>query len=130
MIKCSMGSAPSALTVLPNRTVLLAGMPMGNISDFKPLVNIAPFGLCRSLANPVVASATAANYGRLQPMPCIPNTMTPWFVGKMDTLIKGQPALLLSCKCTCAWAGIISFKDSGQHGQGAQGVNVLRKARK
>ena len=128
--KCTMGSAPSMLTILPDRTVFLAGMPMGNISDYKPLVNIAPFGLCRSLANPVVAAATAANHGRLQPMPCIPNTVAPWFVGKMDSLIKGQPALLKSCKCACLWAGMISLTDNGQHGEGAQGVNVQRKGRR
>ena len=101
---------------------MMAGMPMGNISDFKPLINIAPFGLCQSLANPVVASATAANLGRLQPMPCIPNTTMPWFPGKPDTLVKGQPALLKSCKCVCMWAGMITITDDGQHGVGAQDV--------
>lgn len=122
-----MGNAPSTLTVLPIRTVMMAGMPMGNISDHKPLVNIAPFGLCRSLANPVVAAATAANHGRLQPMPCIPNTQTPWFPGKPDTLIKGQPALLKSCKCMCLWAGTISITDDGQHGVGC--MDVMKQPR-
>lgn len=118
-----MGMTPSVLTVLPDRTVLMAGMPMANISDFKPLVNIAPFGLCRSLANPVVAAATAANFGALQPMPCIPNTVMPWFPGKPNTLVNGQPALVTSCKCACMWAGMISIIDNGQTGVGTQYVN-------
>ena len=127
ILKCSMGSAPSNLTVLPARTVFMAGMPMGNISDHKPLVNIAPFGLCRSLANPVVAAATAANHGHLRPMPCIPNTQTPWFPGKIDTFIKGQPALLKTCKCACVWAGMISITDDGQHRVGC--MDVIKQMR-
>lgn len=113
-MKCSMGSSPAALTVLPIRTVFLTGKPKANISDHTPMVNIAPFGLCRSLANPTVAAATAANLGRLQPMPCIPNTPAPWIGGKMDVLEKGQPALLDTCKLQCVWAGTISFINNGQ----------------
>ncbi|MBO6025659.1 MAG: DUF4280 domain-containing protein, partial [Bacteroidales bacterium] len=60
-----MGTTPAALTVLPARTVLLAGKPKANISDNQPMVNIAPFGMCRSIANPTVASATAAAMGTL-----------------------------------------------------------------
>lgn len=121
-LNCPFGSAASTLTVLPIRTVHLAGQPMANISDHVPMVNIAPFGMCKSLANPTVAAATAANYGRLQPMPCIPNTPSPWLPGKPDTLIQGQPALLKSCKCPCMWAGIISITDNGQHGTSCMDV--------
>lgn len=113
-MKCTMGSAPSMLTVLPTRTIMLAGKPQANISDHKSIVNIAPFGLCKSLANPTVAAATAANLGRLQPMPCIPNTVTPWMPGKPDVLLKGQPALLNTCKLQCLWAGTISLTTNGQ----------------
>lgn len=123
MMKCTMGTSPARLTVLPSRTVFLAGQPMANISDHKSMVNLAPFGLCRSLAFPPTASATAAALGTLTPMPCIHNTPAPWFVGKMDYFIKGQPALLQSCKCQCMWGGTISLINNGQVGEGAQGVN-------
>lgn len=113
-MKCSMGSSPAVLTVLPIRTVFLAGKPKANISDHQPMVNIAPFGLCRSLANPTVAAATAANLGRLQPMPCIPNTPVPWIGGKTDVIEKGQPALLNTCKLQCMWAGTIELITNGQ----------------
>jgi len=113
-MKCTMGTSPSALVVLPDRQTLLHGQFMGNIMDFKPMVNILPFGLCQSPTNPVVAAATAANLGKLQPMPCIPNTTAPWIPGKIDALLSNQPALLNDCTLICMWAGTISFNDSGQ----------------
>ena len=123
MMCCTMGTSPARLTVLPSRTVFLAGQPMANISDHKSMVNLGAFGLCRSLGFPATASATAAAHGHLTPMPCMHNTPAPWFVGKMDYIIKGQPALLQSCKCQCMWGGTISLINNGQVGEGAQGVN-------
>ena len=123
-MKCTMGTSPAKLTVLPVRTVFLAGQPQANISDHVSMVNLAPFGLCRSLAFPATASATAAAMGTLTPMPCVHNTPTPWMGGKTDLLIKGQPAMLQSCKCQCMWGGTISLINNGQVGQGAQGVQL------
>lgn len=108
-IKCSMGDK-GALIVLPINMVFSDNKPVGNIMDNKPLVNITPMGMCSSLANPIVAAATAANKGKLQKMPCIPNTTMPWMLGKMDTLIGGKPALLDSSKLMCMWCGVITFK--------------------
>ena len=113
-LQCSMGSSPSSLTVLPIRTIKLSHKPQANIFDNKPIVNIAPFGLCRSMANPTVASATAAAMGALTPMPCIPNTNVPWTNGKTDVLLQGQPALLSSCQLMCMWAGNIKINSCGQ----------------
>lgn len=127
MMKCTMGTAPAKLTVLPTRTVYLAGQPQANISDNKTMVNLAPFGLCRSLAFPATAAATAAALGTLTPMPCVHNTPAPWFVGKMDYLIQGQPALLKSCKCQCMWGGTISLVTDGQMGEGTQYVQKQGK---
>lgn len=127
MMKCTMGTAPAKLTVLPLRTIFLAGQPQANISDNKSMVNLAPFGLCRSLAFPATAAATAAALGTLTPMPCVHNTPAPWFVGKMDYLIQGQPALLKSCKCQCMWGGTINLVTDGQMGEGTQYVQKQGK---
>ena len=115
-LKCSFGSDQSDLGVMhPMQAVNLHGQPMANIQDYKPMMNIQPFGQCKSLANPTVASATAANNGKLQEMPCIPNTTSPWTPGNMKVLLKGMPALMNDCKLMCMWAGIIEITNAGQN---------------
>ena len=117
-----MGTSQAKLTVLPSRTVFLAGQPMANISDHLTMVNLAPFGRCRSLGFPATAAATAAAHGKLTPMPCMHNTPFPWMGGKNDYIVKGDPALLKSSTCQCMWGGTISITDDGQHGEGTQWV--------
>ena len=110
---CSFGAAPSSLVVLPKNRVLCEGPPAANIMDHVPLLNIMPFGVCSSLANPVVASATAAALGVLTPMPCIPATAAPWVPGAPTVLIANMPALDNISKCMCNWGGVISFVSPG-----------------
>jgi hypothetical protein len=81
--------------------------------DHKPIANIPPFGVCMSLANPMVASATAAAMGVLTPMPCIPMTMAPWVPGSPTVALGNLPALNITCKCMCNWGGVISFTGPG-----------------
>lgn len=126
-MRCSMGTSQAKLTVLPLRTVFLTGQPMANISDHLTMVNLAPFGRCRSLGFPATASATAAAHGKLTPMPCRHNTPFPWMGGKNDYIIKGEPALLKSSTCSCMWGGTISIVDDGQHGEGARWVSKERR---
>lgn len=117
---CSMGSSVSNLIVLPDRKILLDGQPQANIMDYIPLTNVMPFGMCSSLANPVVASATAANYGVLTPQACIPNITTPWMNGENKLLLKNYPALCQDSKLQCNYLGTISIIHCGQGmGQGA-----------
>ena len=71
-LMCSFGAAPSTLMVLPTSRVM-GKMPMATIMDQVPLVNILPFGMCSSMANPTVAAATAAKLGVMTPMRCDPN---------------------------------------------------------
>lgn len=113
-IKCSNGDKISTLTVLPSRTIWLYGQPQANISDHISMVNIAPCGKCHTTAYPPTGSATAANHGRLTPMPCIPNTPFPWMNGKNDVLLKGNPALISTSKLKCIYGGTITITFDGQ----------------
>jgi hypothetical protein len=124
-LKCSFGSDQSDLGIMhPAQPVNIGDNNMANIQDSKPIMNIQPFGQCKSLANPTVASATAAANGKLQEMPCIPNTTVPWMPGNMKVMVKGQPALMDSDKLMCMWAGIIEVSDAGQS-KCATGANAV-----
>ena len=114
MLQCSFGMTPSNLVVLPTKTANFGNMPPANIMDFVPMVNILPFGMCRSIANPAVASATSAALGVLTPMPCIPNTTAPWAPGSPMVQIANMPALNDASTCMCLWAGVISITSPGQ----------------
>jgi hypothetical protein len=114
MMQCSFGVAPSSLVVLPANQVLCNNVPAANIMDNKPIVNIPPFGMCQSLANPMVAAATAAALGVLTPMPCVPVTAAPWAPGAPTVLVANMPALNNSSKCMCNWGGVISINFAGQ----------------
>ena len=114
MLQCSFGAAPATLNVLPANQTLAGGPPAANIMDMKPMVNIVPFAMCNSLANPTVAAATAAALGVLTPMPCIPNTVAPWVPGSPTVLIGGMPALNDSSTCMCMWGGVIKINVPGQ----------------
>ena len=85
-----------------------------NIMAHIPIANIPPFGVCSSLANPMVAAATAAALGVLTPMPCIPVTPAPWVPGSPTVLIGGMPALTNTCQCMCNWGGVITITMPGQ----------------
>src|SRR5262245_31508027 len=114
VMMCSFGMAPSALAVLPLNRTNCGGPPAANIMDFVPMTNIPTFGMCMSIANPTVASATAAALGVLTPMPCVPVTTTPWTPGSATTMIGGMPALNNSSTCMCTWGGVITIGFPGQ----------------
>jgi Domain of unknown function (DUF4280) len=112
-LQCSFGAAPSSLVVLPVNRVM-RGTPAANIMDHAPILNVPPFGMCSSLANPTVAAATAAALGALTPMPCVPVTPAPWVVGSPTVLIGNMPALNDSSKLMCTWGGVIQIINPGQ----------------
>ena len=112
MMTCTFGTAPSTLTVLPTAGVTSA-MPLATIMDQVPFVNILPFGMCTSMANPAVASATAAALGVLTPMSCTPVPAGPWAPGVPQVLVGGKPALNQQCRLNCAYGGMIQFTNSG-----------------
>jgi hypothetical protein len=114
MMACSFGAAPSSLVVLPANRAMSGGPPKANIMDNKPIVNIPPFGMCMSPANPTVAAATAAALGVLTPMPCVPMTTAPWVPGSPTVLVGKMPALNNSCTLLCNWGGAITISGPGQ----------------
>lgn len=113
-LMCTMGAAPSTFTVLPLNCVDAENQPAANIMDYVPMLNIMPFGMCISPANPQVAAATAAALGVLTPQPCIPATTSPWSPGAATKEIVEQPALDNISTCMCMWAGVISVSMPGQ----------------
>lgn len=114
LLQCSMGMTPSSLTVLPINRVNTAEQPDANIMDHVPLVNIMPFGMCMSPANPSVAAATAAALGVPTPMPCIPVTISPWVPGAPTVMLGGNPTLDSTSTLLCMWAGVIQIVEPGE----------------
>ena len=112
--QCTFGAAPSSLVVLPSRMVNGVKVPIATIMDHIPNMNIVPFGMCSSLANPDVAAATTAALGVLTPMPCVPATASPWVPGKPMVMVGKLPALDETSTCVCTWGGVITVKFAGQ----------------
>lgn len=113
LISCSFGMAPASLAVLPTNRVMAEGKPVATVTDMLPMVNIPPFGMCQTLTNPVVASATAAALGVLTPMPCVPAPAGPWAATAPQTLVGGVPVLASPSVCTCTWGGVITISFPG-----------------
>jgi hypothetical protein len=113
MMTCSFGMAPSTLNVLPTNKVV-STTPAANIMDTIPFVNIPPFGMCQSPANPAVAAATAAALGVLTPMPCTPVPAGPWMPGKPTVLVGNMPAVDNTCTLACSFGGVITLTAPGQ----------------
>lgn len=114
MLKCSFGMAPSSLVVLPLNLVQTSSVPAANIQDHVPGMNILPFGMCQSMANPTVAAATAAAMGVLTPMPCMPVTPAPWVAGAPTVLLANMPSLNNTSTLNCIWGGVIQVSMAGQ----------------
>ena len=114
LLRCSFGMAPSSLVVLPKNHVFTDQEPDANILDHISMVNIMPFGMCTSLGNPTVASATAAAWGALTPMPCVPNTPAPWVTGAPTVILGYAPTLDSPSKLMCVWGGIIQIAAPGE----------------
>lgn len=113
MLQCTMGMAPGTLSVLPAGMVDGDAKPVATVMDFAPMTNVAPFAMCQSPANPMVAAATAAAMGVLTPQPCVPVIAEPWTPGAPMVVIGTFAALTEESQCMCAWAGTISVTMPG-----------------
>lgn len=109
-VECSFGAAPGVFSA--SGEDVTATTPAGVITDVEE-DNITPFGMCSSPMNPDVAAATAAAFGTLTPMPCVP-VLTPWTPGAVGVTINGIAALDDESLCMCAWAGVITVTNPGQ----------------
>jgi hypothetical protein len=114
ILMCSFGAAPGSLIAPPASGVMCGNQPAAAIMDNIPMTNITTFGMCSSLANPAVASATSAALGVLTPQPCVPVTPAPWTPGSPTVLIGYIPALNSTSTLVCQWGGVISISTSGQ----------------
>lgn len=103
---CPFGAAPATITVTSQQTVTICSMPAATIMDGAPMANVPTFGMCSNLANPTVASATAAAMGALTPMPCVPATVS-WVPGCPTVMVCGRPLLNDTSKLMCAYGGVI-----------------------
>jgi hypothetical protein len=113
-LMCSFGAGPGAYVVLPINRTLSSNQPAATIMDFVPMLNIMPFPACMSIANPVVAAATAAKLGVFTPAACVPAVTAPWAPGSPTKLIAMLPALNNTSTCMCQWGGVITVAFPGQ----------------
>lgn len=113
-LMCTFGVAPSSLVVTPANNAYAENQPVANILDHKPMVNVQPFGMCISMANPQVSAATSAASGVLTPQPCMPQTHSPWTPGVPTIHLANSPIIDNMCTCTCMWTGVVSITNPGQ----------------
>jgi hypothetical protein len=109
-LQCSFGTSPTTFAASGDQ--VSATSPAGAVTDVGT-ANVPPFGMCMSLANPQVASATAAAANVLTPQPCVP-VLAPWTPGSQDVTIGDVAALDDSSQCQCTWGGTVTVSSAGQ----------------
>lgn len=128
VLKCSCGTSNGSLSVTP-KSVSLCNQDQANIGDHISMVNIKPFGKCRSLGFPATSAATSAHHGHLTPMPCVPGTISNWSTVDANSILVGKPALLNTAKLRCIYGGQITIVNPGQSLEttGAEKVTIVNK---
>lgn len=101
-LACTFGTAPGSLCATSQMLCLAQDRPAAGIQDMGTGVNIAPFGMCTSLANPQVAAATAGALGVLTPQPCMPVPAGTWLPANPRILIGSVPCLTSDAQLVCA----------------------------
>jgi len=110
---CTNGMGTGQIIPTNQMHIRMGGKPVASIADVAPMTNITSCGMCTSMANPAVASATAAAMGVLTPQPCVPSPAGTWNCpGKVR--VGGKPVLTSDGKLTCAYGGTISIVNPGQ----------------
>lgn len=113
-LMCTFGTIASQLTVLQHLEDDRFVHSTATVQDFRPVVNIPPFGMCTSPNNPEVQRASIeAGGGSLVHVPCMPEPIARWVPGAPQRLVDGEPVLTMSSTCTCAWSGSIMILGPG-----------------
>jgi hypothetical protein len=99
VLSCTLGGCTSKLKIPMGHGASIQGKNEATISDQKVGVNIFPFGTC-SRSQP--------------PVPCTPNVVVDWLLGKKDYTLGKELALLNICIVPCLYGGIIKINESGQ----------------
>jgi peptidoglycan hydrolase-like protein with peptidoglycan-binding domain len=110
MLSCSCGLAPSILRIGE------PGRAEACVRDSIACMNLGPFGMCQSLANPAVAAATSAAQGAFTPQPCVPIFTGPWSPGMPVQMVgtPPAPALGMNSLISCAWGGLVRIVTPGK----------------
>lgn len=112
-VLCPFGTMPASLAVTSQSTLLAEGKPVATIADTSA-ANIPTCGMCSSLANPQVVSATAAALGVLTPQPCIPVIAGTWTAVQTKCIAGGKPCLTTGATAVCSYGGTLSIINPGQ----------------
>jgi hypothetical protein len=111
-LRCSQGTLPSILVIPGDDAPLVSDdKPVATVKDRVSKRNLITFGMCRSQANPQVASATAAALGVLTPQPCIPSTNQDWTPGAPMAVSDDTNVLTSDSTCKCDFNGEIDILD-------------------
>lgn len=112
---CTFGSAKSSLVIPTKKNGFSCkSMQIATENDYTPMENILPFGMCKSLSNPSVSAATAAAYGALTPMPCMPKINAPWLQASQKVKVNSVAVLLKTSQLICQYGGEITIIEPGQ----------------
>ena len=107
--ECTCGTAPGELIADFDTGAMSDGAIVLTIDMIVAEVNIPSFGLCDSLVNPEVATATAAAGGVTTPQACVPVVVDSWAPGSLTASETGAGYVNDSSICTCSWGGVISI---------------------
>ena len=116
ILRCPFGLMTSILNVVDPTRPSIGFNKMATMQDRLP-VNIPPFGMCTSILNPAVQSATMLAMGTLTPAPCpCVQAMMGWSVPSLNMVKKGEIGYYLDQTSTllCSFGGNIMVVHSGQ----------------
>ena len=114
ILRCPFGLMTSILNVVDPTRPSIGINKMATIQDRLP-VNIPPFGMCTSILNPAVQSATMLAMGTLTPAPCpCVQAMMGWSLAPNNVVSNISYYLDQTCTLLCSFGGNIMIVHSGQ----------------